>query len=91
MVKYTIDNIGCYGDGGCGHAHVRERLAGIISCLLDLNVRNIREALYAEPSDDLWEEDAALDYANDELCDDNVCFTFYNGDLMLVSNEEEEV
>jgi len=87
MTFFGPEDVGCYADGTHGHAHVRVQLAELVEAL-DMEPSLVAELL-APMSDDASEEDDAIDLLN-EHCEGGVYFTFRDGDLMLVQEEEEE-
>jgi hypothetical protein len=70
-----------WGDGSFGHKHIRERLASLVREFND----ELAGELLNEPSDDMSEEDEALDILNANTSQDNgpVVWEFVDGDLML--------
>lgn len=87
MIKHLwdISDAGCWGDGALGHKHVRHKLADLV---LECGKVDLYHELMGEPSDDLGEEDEALDILNDRTY--NAVWCFREGDLLLLSKEEVE-
>ena len=87
MIKHLwdISDVGCWGDGALGHKHVRHQLAGLV---LECDKVDLYHELLQNPSDDLGEEDEALDTLNDRTY--NAVWCFREGDLLLLSKEEVE-
>lgn len=96
---FLITDVGCYADGGFGHDHVRQVLARLLKRMHRHHprggeglhwseVKPIVEALEAPMSDDAWEEDEAIEWL-DRDCEEGCHFTFSDGDLLLVADDEE--
>lgn len=98
MATYTCKNVGCYGDGGFGHAHVRSRLAALCNEAAasashpgdQQTLTELAAKLAGEMSDDASEEYDALEMLNDTVCDGAVHFEFCDGDLLLVRTADED-
>lgn len=87
-MRYEIEDVGCYADGGFGHQHVRIRLGLLLHNVYCVRPQwkylvTVRDALFAEMSDDAQEENDALSALN-ARCDPGVRFELVDGDLMLV-------
>lgn len=57
------DDVGCWADGAGGGSHVREVLAGLVKALGGEG-QDLAAELRNEPSDDLSEEDDAIELLN---------------------------
>ena len=79
-MRYGNASIGCWGDSTFGHTHVRKRLSIMVrgECV------EVADMLLDKPSDDLSEEDEAIEILN-EQCNDGVFFDFIDGDLVCVT------
>lgn len=82
-MKFTKNDIGCYADGAHGSRHIRQKLIDLLKHCIHPATEEVIEALKKQPSDDMWEELEAMEYL-DDICDEDVTFVMYNGDLMLV-------
>lgn len=96
MKKYTVKDVGCFGDSSFGHQHVRNCLATLLQHLLrpcgaEVDGKDVVEqciqALQGEMSDDASEEYEAIEMLND-VAVDGVHFEFCDGDLLLRSDSE---
>ena len=87
---FTIEDIGCWGDASFGHQHCREKLAEILGSFGNESTEDIRKSLLEPMPDDAWDESDALDWINENLCEDGVQFVFCYGDLLLVGEDFEE-
>ena len=91
---YTAKDAGCYADGAYGHNHCRDVLAELFAvCQQRTGVApegawETERGLAGEGSDDLHEEDDAIDYLN--TVTEGATWQYVDGDLMLVANEEVE-
>jgi len=84
-IRFTKADIGCYSDSVNGHEWLRQRLASMVQeCDAE-----IAKSLRGEMPDDSWDEDAALDLLN-EHTDNDLVWTFYDGNLMLTPIEDNE-
>lgn len=84
-MKYTVRDEGCYTDGCHGHVHIRLVLADLLA---DAGAPiEMARALEGEMSDDMWEEDDALAWLNQHVCE-GVLFGFADGDLLLLTPEK---
>lgn len=84
MVTFTSVSVGCHADGSFGHERVRSILARELERALDAEqVPALVEALQGEPSDDMSEEDEAIELLNAHCCAPSVYFAMVDGDLML--------
>lgn len=80
---YSRNDQGCFGDGAHGHQHIRLVLADLLA---DAGAPlDYIKPLENEMSDDASEEDDALEWLNDNVCD-GVAFGFADGDLLLLSH-----
>ena len=82
---YTKEEEGCYGDGSLGHSHVREKLAHLI---FPFNA-GLSDLLREDPSDDMSEEDEALEILGEHSAPGMV-WEFHDGDLILRYDPEQD-
>jgi hypothetical protein len=75
--------VGLYADSTFGHDHIREALAGLVEEFG--GDQNLADDLRGRWSDDLSEEDEALDFLNG-LSDERT-FAMAEGDLLLLGPE----
>ena len=90
------DAIGCYGDGAHGHVHIRAKLAELLDQIREggrhidrYKLNLVTRSLQGTMPDDAWDEDAALDFLNDEVTE-GLTWGFHDGDLMLSVAEEDD-
>lgn len=84
---YGKSDVGCWADGSYGHSHVRAKLADMMD---SFGRTRLSALLEGEMSDDGNEEQEAIDWLNDNACEEGVYFGMVDGDLMLLVAEEEE-
>lgn len=82
---FTVLDAGVYGDAAFGEEHVRDILANLVEHF-DME---LAEELRGEPSDDLSEEDDAIDLLNDRT-EPGAVWEFVEGDLVLAAEEDIE-
>lgn len=100
MAMFKAEDMGCWADGTLGHEHVREVIRNLCVMVLTLlNARGgalpsdlceARDVLAGPMSDDAWEENVVIDYANAHLCEPGVAFEFDSGDLLLTRDFSED-
>lgn len=92
-MRLTYNDAGCYADGANGHDHIRAKLAAMMRELslnhrIGVSTRGDCAAIAIElnqpMSDDASEENDAIEFANQYLCDDTARFEMRDGDLMLL-------
>jgi len=83
---YGEGDTGCWIDGAFGDDHRREKLAGLVAPF----DAELAEELRGPGSDDLSEEDDAIDRLNDQAVEEGYLFVFDSGDLLLVKEDEYE-
>lgn len=84
-IVFGKEDVGCYSDGAFGHTHLRERLAELCE---DLGYKRVPGWLRKEGSDDLYEEDAAIELLQRHT-EEGLIWWMDGGDLLLT--EENEV
>jgi hypothetical protein len=83
---YDESDIGCYGDGAFGHTHIRWKLAELVEDIDPMLAKELRST----SSDDMTEEDDALDLLNDRT--QQTCrWDLVDGDLLLSLKELGEI
>jgi hypothetical protein len=85
MAKYTTRDEGCYADGCHGHVHIRLVLAELLA--EHGGPLKLARCLEEEMSDDAWEEEDALNWLNNHVCE-GVLFGLADGDLLLLTPEK---
>ena len=87
---YGRSDVGCYADGAGGQEHIRAVLADILGYFRKTSeIRALIAELEDEPSDDMSEEDDAIELLN-SITAEGFSWGMSNGDLMLLSNEDWE-
>ena len=85
---YTQDSVGCYIDGAFGSKHRRLRLIDLIEDLVSLTVSpGLVDRLYSPASDDLSEEDEAIELLQKHT-ESGLVWIMEGGDLILTTEEE---
>jgi hypothetical protein len=100
MKTYGLEQVGCYATGyklGANNDYFRFSLSEVLVDFLGddfssseavLSAESLIDELCADPSDDLSEEDDAIDLLNKHATDDTVSFGMHLGDLILAPNRE---
>lgn len=83
---YGASDVGCYVDGAFGHAHRRARLAELVA---DCGDTELVESLQGDMPDDAWDEDAAVDWLQEQTVDGYVWVSDC-GDLCLCTEKEAD-
>lgn len=88
MRKYNTSDVGCFGDGAFGLSHIRHNLALLVRSYD--GPAHIADALYSD-DDDASDaaEYAALDWLNENACEESVYFDLDGGDLLLLEVEAD--
>lgn len=86
---FGMEDIGCYADGANGHKHCRAMLSALLTTHGAVVSDELLASLRGDMPDDCWDEYEALEALN-ELCTEDVCFEFYEGDLVLMPIETDE-
>lgn len=86
-MTYTKADVGCHIDGVFGSAYRRARIAEMVAFVRPQ--APLIQELEGEPSDDLSEEDDAINLLNDHV-EEGVHFEFVDGDLLLLADTEED-
>lgn len=85
--KFSVEELGCIGDGSFGHDHIRTRLADLCD---HFRLPAMAAPLRKEMSDDGSEEDDAITLLNRVACAHGVRLAMVDGDLVLVPDTEDE-
>ena len=86
-MKFSTQDLGCYGDGTLGHDHIRSRLAELVESV-DGGMRSesameVMASLDGTMPDDAWDEDEAIEFLN-SATEDGAQWILDGGDLLLV-------
>ena len=88
--KYTINDIGCYGEGSRG-IYLGEQVMQIaLSAGMDIEPIGPHCTAYNHTDEDhaeeyTWRTDEALEWLNANMVEDDVFFEFYEGEFFLSS------
>lgn len=89
MILFTAKHEGCYADGTFGADHRRQLLADMLGDIMNRHFdeyQKLQRELRIEPSDDISEEDDALEIINSVTS--NATWQMVDGDLMLIGEWE---
>lgn len=90
----TKIEIGCYGDGGFGHQHTRERCADTVAHVAEQTntpePRHVTMSLRGEMPGDAWDEYEACDWLNAHAPLTSAVWDWRDGDFGLWTDESED-